>query len=153
MSKKITFPNDWEERFNTALVLETERAIKQRDKFLETGVVTASHGGSHDTCFGPIVRKFMAELCEEKAVPALDLIRGMFVRDSHTHLCQVWEKFKEMDYHITYLSEGMRERVKKMVATDPVEVDVTELVTCLSILGAAASVIKSFAVTTVAPPS
>lgn len=58
----ITLPDGWEERLNLALVLETERAIKQRDTFLETGIVTAALGGSHDTCFAAIVRKFIAEL-------------------------------------------------------------------------------------------
>lgn len=58
----IKIPTDWEERLNLALVLETERAIKQRDTFLETGIVTAALGGSHDTCFAAIVRKFIAEL-------------------------------------------------------------------------------------------
>jgi hypothetical protein len=58
----VKIPADWEERLNLTLVLETERAIKQRDAFLETGIVTAALGGSHDTCFAAIVRKFIAEL-------------------------------------------------------------------------------------------
>lgn len=41
------------------LVKETERAIGQRDEFLKTGVSTAGHGGSHDTCFAVIIRKHM----------------------------------------------------------------------------------------------
>lgn len=39
------------------LVKEAERAIGQRDEFLKTGVSTAGHGGSHDTCFSFIIRK------------------------------------------------------------------------------------------------
>jgi hypothetical protein len=41
------------------LVVETERAIKQRDEWLKTGVSTASHGGSHDTIFGVILRRHL----------------------------------------------------------------------------------------------
>lgn len=40
----------------TALIAECERAMLQRDEFKRTGVSTASHGGSHDTCFGLILR-------------------------------------------------------------------------------------------------
>lgn len=58
----VKIPEGWEERLNHALVLESERAIKQRDKFLETGVVTAGNGGSHDTAFSFIVKQFMTEL-------------------------------------------------------------------------------------------
>lgn len=50
---------------NHALVVETERAINQRDEFLRTGVVTAGHGGSHDTCFPAILRKHVAPLISE----------------------------------------------------------------------------------------
>jgi hypothetical protein len=39
-----------------ALVAECERAMAQRDEFKRTGISTASHGGSHDTCFGQILR-------------------------------------------------------------------------------------------------
>lgn len=39
------------------LIRECERAISQRDEFLKTSVSTAGHGGSHDTCFGFILRK------------------------------------------------------------------------------------------------
>lgn len=45
----LVLPADWEESLNHALVIETERAIRQRDEYLRTGVVTAGHGGSHDT--------------------------------------------------------------------------------------------------------
>lgn len=41
------------------LTIEHERAIGQRDKYLQTGVSTASHGGSHDTCFGFIIAKYV----------------------------------------------------------------------------------------------
>lgn len=49
---------DWD-ALNRDLVLECERAIRQRDKCLETGVSTASHGGTHDTCFEAILRKHL----------------------------------------------------------------------------------------------
>jgi hypothetical protein len=41
----------------TALIVECERAMKQRDEFHRTGISTASHGGSHDTIFGHILRQ------------------------------------------------------------------------------------------------
>jgi len=44
----------------TALIIECERAMRQRDEFLRTGISTAGHGGSHDTCFGTIVRNALA---------------------------------------------------------------------------------------------
>jgi hypothetical protein len=47
-----------------ALVMETERAIRQRDEFLRTGVSTASQGGSHDTCFPAIIRKHVLPLIQ-----------------------------------------------------------------------------------------
>jgi len=55
-------PEGWEESLNTALVIETERAIKQRDEYLRTGVVTAGNGGSHDTCFAAIIRRYITQL-------------------------------------------------------------------------------------------
>jgi hypothetical protein len=39
------------------LIIETERAINQRDVFSKTGISTALRGGSHDTCFGAILRR------------------------------------------------------------------------------------------------
>jgi hypothetical protein len=41
------------------LVVETERAMEQRDRWKQTNVSTASHGGSHDTCFEVILRKYI----------------------------------------------------------------------------------------------
>lgn len=46
------------EELERALILECERAMQQRDEFLKTGISTAGHGGSHDTCFGAILHKF-----------------------------------------------------------------------------------------------
>jgi hypothetical protein len=49
-----------EEQFkalSTALQIEHERAVRQRDDFLRTGVSTTGHGGSHDTCFDFILRR------------------------------------------------------------------------------------------------
>lgn len=42
-------------------VWETERAIKQQNEWLLTGVSTAGHGGSHDTCFALIFRTFLEQ--------------------------------------------------------------------------------------------
>jgi hypothetical protein len=73
----------WEKDLVHDLVIETERAIKQRDEFLKTGVSTAGHGGSHDTCFGFIVRKYMAKLgtrpAPRAAVPDVDIL-AQFIR-------------------------------------------------------------------------
>lgn len=44
------------EFLNTLLVAECERAMRQRDEFLKTGVSTSAHGGAFDTCFGHILR-------------------------------------------------------------------------------------------------
>lgn len=41
------------------LIKETERAISQRDAFKASGTSTAGHGGSHDTCFGEILRRYI----------------------------------------------------------------------------------------------
>ena len=38
---------------------EHERALNQQNLFLKTGVSTAAHGGSHDTCFNHILRKHL----------------------------------------------------------------------------------------------
>ena len=51
------------------LIIECERAIKQHAEFLLTGVSTAAHGGSHDTCFGHILRKHLAAHPPERAEP------------------------------------------------------------------------------------
>ena len=48
-----------------ALEIECERAIGQRDKYKETGVSTASHGGSHDTCFRTILESFAATRAQQ----------------------------------------------------------------------------------------
>lgn len=40
------------------LIIECERAMKQRDVWLQTKISNASHGGSHDTCFGTILRRY-----------------------------------------------------------------------------------------------
>ena len=49
----------WVASLSNELDRETERAISQRDVFLKTGVSTASHGGSHDTCFSYIIRQHL----------------------------------------------------------------------------------------------
>lgn len=41
------------------ITAEHERAVRQQNLFLETGVSTAKHGGSHDTCFNHILRKHL----------------------------------------------------------------------------------------------
>lgn len=37
----------------------SERAIKQRDKFLMTGERTAAQGGTHDTCFREVFKEVL----------------------------------------------------------------------------------------------
>jgi hypothetical protein len=44
------------------LIVGCERAMRQRDEYTKTGVSTAGHGGSHDTCFGMILRKYVTVL-------------------------------------------------------------------------------------------
>ena len=70
--QQVSVPDGWEASLNLALVLETERAIKQRDEFLKTGISTAALGGSHDTCFAAIVRRHIAMLAASPAAPAAD---------------------------------------------------------------------------------
>lgn len=48
------------------IIREHERAIIQRDKFLETGKSTASHGGSHDTCFRQCIRELISKYKDNK---------------------------------------------------------------------------------------
>jgi hypothetical protein len=59
---QLAVPKSWVDELNHELVLETERAIRQRDEYLRTGVSTAGHGGSHDTCFPAILRKYVQRL-------------------------------------------------------------------------------------------
>lgn len=43
-----------------SLIIEFERAMRQRDAYAKTGVSTAGHVGSHDTCIGHILRTHFA---------------------------------------------------------------------------------------------
>lgn len=45
------------EALETDLIAECERAMRQRDEFLRTGVRTGGDGMAWDTCFGFILRK------------------------------------------------------------------------------------------------
>lgn len=45
--------------------------MRQRDTYKETGVSTAHHGGSHDTCFGAILRRYIHP-AEKKVLDSLD---------------------------------------------------------------------------------
>ena len=47
--RKPSDMTSWFKALSRDLTVDFERAIKQRDEFLRTGVSTASHGGSHDT--------------------------------------------------------------------------------------------------------
>lgn len=71
-----------------ALIAECERAMLQRDEFLRTGVSTAAHGGSHDTLFGHILRKFSASP-QAPAQPELRMMQcpgcGMEFADGALH--------------------------------------------------------------------
>lgn len=55
-------PDEWIEELNNAIQIEHERAIRQRDEFIKTGISTASHGGSHDTCFKFIIKEHLKKL-------------------------------------------------------------------------------------------
>lgn len=50
------------DELNRALDVECERAMRQRDTYKATDVSTAGHGGSHDTCFGFILRTHFKKL-------------------------------------------------------------------------------------------
>jgi hypothetical protein len=55
--KVVPLSEEQIEALELALIAECERAMKQRDEFLRTGVSTAAHhGASHDTCLGHILR-------------------------------------------------------------------------------------------------
>lgn len=47
------------EALSREITAEHERAVCQQNLFLKTGISTASHGGSHDTCFDHILRKHL----------------------------------------------------------------------------------------------
>lgn len=62
------------EEWTHTLLVENERAIKQRDSFVLTGISTASNGGSHDTCFRYIVEQiqldaYKAGMTEAASIP------------------------------------------------------------------------------------
>lgn len=75
------------EEWNINLLQEHERAIKQRDTYILTGRSTASHGGSHDTCFKRIIEQIqidaykagMSESAEITRQLANDVYRGAHV--------------------------------------------------------------------------
>ncbi len=63
------------------LIVECERAMKQRDEYLRTGISTAAPGQSHDTIFGFILRKHLGAVQsppaaltaeQERAVEAIE---------------------------------------------------------------------------------
>jgi hypothetical protein len=71
------------------LTIETERAIKQHARWVATGKSTASHGGSHDTCFGFILAKYIATTQRLLKVPEgeipSEIIEGAAQRESGKH--------------------------------------------------------------------
>lgn len=58
------------------LLQEHERAIKQRDTFVLTGISTASHGGSHDTCFGHIVKQIQLDAYKAGMIEAAEICKS-----------------------------------------------------------------------------
>lgn len=65
-AERVSVPDGWIESLCGDLVIECERAMRQRDEFLKTGNSKCSHGGSHDTCFGIIVRRHLELLSAER---------------------------------------------------------------------------------------
>jgi len=63
-----------EEEWSLELIKEHERAIKQRDSFILTGVSTASHGGSHDTCFKHVIRRIQLDAFRAGMTEAAEMI-------------------------------------------------------------------------------
>lgn len=69
MNKNLKSAEEW----SLALLQEHERAIKQRDTFILTGKSTASHGGSHDTCFKHIVEQIQLNAYKAGMTEAADM--------------------------------------------------------------------------------
>lgn len=61
LEKIPVIDDEWAQRLNHDIQLEHERALTQRDTFQQTGVSTAGHGGSHDTCFLYIIRRYLQD--------------------------------------------------------------------------------------------
>lgn len=62
------------EEWTNILLQEHERAIKQRDTFILTGISTASHGGSHDTCFKYIVEQIQINAYKAGMTAAAEIV-------------------------------------------------------------------------------
>jgi hypothetical protein len=115
---KLPQPIDQEllNAITTDLVAETERAIAQRDKFKETGISTASHGGSHDTCFETILRKHLVAhqpVVDAKGV--LDLVNSLSLKKIYD------ERDRGYNKAIGHVSEKLDE----LFASQPAKLDVS----------------------------
>lgn len=76
------------EEWSLMLLQEHERAIKQRDTYLLTGVSTASHGGSHDTCFAHIVKQIQLDAFKAEMTEAAEIcIKYKDFGDMHPPIC------------------------------------------------------------------
>ena len=64
------------QEWSITLIQEHERAIKQRDAYLLTGISTASHGGSHDTCFEHIVKAIQLDAYKQACSDCAGLLRS-----------------------------------------------------------------------------
>lgn len=92
------------------LLQEHERAINQRDTFILTGKSTASHGGSHDTCFKHIVEKHLLNAYKAGMTDAAQVVakRANDYDDEHGHTDMetgTREYPKNGDYYMLELTE------------------------------------------------
>ena len=56
LEKIPVIDDEWAQRLNHDIQLEHERSLVQ-----QTGISTAGHGGSHDTCFLYIIRRYLQD--------------------------------------------------------------------------------------------
>lgn len=79
------------EALDKELIIECERAMKQRNGWLDTNVSTASHGGSHDTCFGALVRRWLQKL----SIPAdnPDYVQLNYEHAAHSVARYAWRTY------------------------------------------------------------
>jgi hypothetical protein len=108
------------------LTIETERAIYQRDKFQQTGVSTASHGGSHDTCFGFILAKYIESDVPSKFGLGVEQFLSL---DEDTRRALLWVaermiiRLKVPEGEIpSEIIEGALERIQTRQSSSPVQI-------------------------------
>ena len=82
------------DEISNELIFETERAIKQRDEYLKTGISTASHGGSHDTCFGFILNKHFGSVLNKTPAQCLAEVKAQAYEEGGAAQKAFWDGFE-----------------------------------------------------------